>query len=209
MKNKILTLLATVLFSFNSFSQTSGWTKDDRTNIYNECLSYLTKYVNLTSEQKKTISKCYLQEITKKYDRQAYQNLIDVEIQDLRESTLSLCAKTLGVELSEQKKEEPKTEPKKIAVTEMKATKENLVGHWKDDESEFWLFETGDYKMQYNDGKIAKGTWKLDGDQLSLYKEKLLWTNEKTFKILIFTTDKFVYQSIKSKSDTFTASKVK
>ena len=209
MKKTILLYLLTLLLAATTNAQSTVWTKDDRNNIYNDCMSYLGKYQNLTTEQKESICLCNLDEITKKYNKQDYQNKIDIEIKKIRETLLTLCAKTIGVELSEQKKEEPKVEPKKTETSEMKATKENLNGHWKDDESEFWLFETGDYKMQYNDGKTAKGTWKIDGDQLSLYKEKLLWSSEKVFKILIFTTDKFVYQSLKSKSDTFTATRVK
>jgi hypothetical protein len=190
------------------FAQSNVWTKDDRTNIYNDCLSYITKYVGLTSEQRKTISKCYLENITKKYDKQSYQNLIDVEIQDLRESTLSLCAKSSGVELSEQKKVEPKIEPPlEVGNKELPATKENLIGHWTDDNSDFWLFETGDYKMQYNDGKSARGTWKIENNQLTLNKEKFLGKSEKSFKILLFTKNKFVYQSMSKKAETLTATK--
>ena len=209
MKKSISIIAVLTAFGLTSVAQTFDWTKDDRNNIYNDCMGYIGKYQNLTTEQKESISICYLDEITKKYSKKDYQNKIDIEIKKIRETTLTLCSKNIGIELSDQKKEEPKVEPKKTETSEMKATKENLIGHWKDDESEFWLFETGDYKMQYNDGKTAKGTWKLDGDQLSLYKEKLLWSNEKVFKILIFTTDKFVYQSLKSKSDTFTATRVK
>lgn len=209
MKTKLLFFLITNFFLVRIYSQNTDWTKDDRTNIYNECLSYITKYSSLTNEQKKTISKCYLEQITKKYDKKNYQNLIEVEIQDIRESTLSLCAKSAGAELSDQKKEEPKSEPKKIEITEPKANKITLTGHWKDDESEFWLFETGDYKMVYNNGKSSKGTWKIDNDLLSLFKEKFLGSSEKNFKILIFTENKFVYQSVKSKSDTFTAHRIK
>ncbi len=112
--------------------------------------------------------------------------------------------------MSDQKKEEVKIEQPKIADnSEVPATKENLVGHWKDENSEFWLTDYGDYKMQYNDGKTAKGTWKVDNNQLDLYKDKLFGKSEKLFKILIFTKDKFVYQSLKNKADTFTAKKIK
>ena len=39
--------------------------------------------------------------------------------------------------------------------------RKNLEGHWKDEESEFWLFETGDFKMVKQDGSSSKGTWKI------------------------------------------------
>jgi hypothetical protein len=210
MKTKILTLMTFVLIGFNSFSQSNIWTKDDRNNIYNDCLSYIGKYPNLTPEQKESISICYLNELTKQYTKLDYQNKIDVEIRKIRETTLTLCAKNLGLDLSEQKKGEPKIEqPKEEGNKETDATKEKLIGHWKAENSEFWLFETGDYKMQYSDGKSAKGTWKIDSNQLFLYKDKFIGTSEKTFKILIFTKDKFVYQSMKKKDETFTAIRLK
>jgi hypothetical protein len=210
MKTKfILLFMSIVLIGFSCFGQSGIWTKEDRNNIYDDCMSYIGKYKNLNTDQRESISLCYLNEITKQYTKQEYQNKIDIEIKKIRESTLSLCSKNLGIDLSEQKKEEPIVVQPKEDNTELEVTKENLKGHWKDENSEFWLFETGDYKMQYGDGKEAKGTWKVDNNQLTLYKEKLLTTSEKTYKILIFTKDKFVYQSIKSKEDTFTATRIK
>ncbi|MFH2144044.1 MAG: hypothetical protein ABIJ97_16585 [Bacteroidota bacterium] len=210
MKTNFLILMAFVFFTFYSFAQTNTWTKDDRTNIYNDCMGFIGKYPNLTIEQKKSISMCYLNEIEKQYSKQEYQNKIDVEIEMIRETTLILCSKNLGIELLEQKKEEPRVElTKEEGNIELAATKENITGHWKDENSEFWLFETGDYKMQYYDGKRARGTWKIYNNQLSLSKQKFLSKSEKSFKILLFTKDKFVYQSIKRKEDTYTATKVK
>lgn len=209
MKRTILLYLLTALLAVKANAQSTDWTKDDRNNIYNDCMGYIGKYQNLTTEQKESISICYLDEITKKYSKKDYQNKIDIEVKKIRETTLTLCSKNLGIELSETKKEEPKKEEPKKETTSSNPTKEMLTGHWKDENSEFWLFETGDYKMQYADGKTAKGTWKIDGDQLNLYKDKLFGTSEKVFKILIFTNEKFVYQSIKSKKDTFTATRIK
>ncbi|MBV6462567.1 MAG: hypothetical protein HJHJAOHD_02743 [Flavobacteriales bacterium] len=209
MKRTILLYLLTSLLAVQGFAQSNEWTKDDRNNIYNDCMGYIGKYQNLSNEQKESISLCYLDEITKKYTKKDYQSKIDIEIKKIRETTLTLCSKNIGIELSETKKEEPKKEEPKKETTSSNPTKEMLTGHWKDENSEFWLFETGDYKMQYADGKTAKGTWKIDGDQLNLYKDKLFGTSEKVFKILVFTNDKFVYQSIKSKKDTFTATRIK
>jgi subtilisin-like proprotein convertase family protein len=197
------------LLTINVNAQSTDWTKDDRNNIYNDCMSYIGKYQNVTTEQKESISICYLNEITEKYTKKDYQNKIDIEIKKIRETTLTLCSKNLGLELSETKKEETKKEEAKKETTSSNPTKEALKGHWKDENSEFWLFETGDYKMQYLDGKTAKGTWKIDVDQLNLYKDKLIGTSEKVFKILIFTNEKFVYQSIRNKKETYTATRIK
>ncbi len=189
-----------------SIAQPSDWTKDDRNNLYNDCLSYLGKYPNLSTEQKESIGLCFLDEISKKYSRYDYQNKIDVEVRKIKESAVSICAKNLGISLSDSAPIKTET-PVQPASTG--PSKEALIGHWKDDNSEFWLFETGDYKMQYADGTTAKGTWKIDGEQLNLYKDKLFGTSEKVFRILMFSNEKFVYQSIKSKKDTFTAVRLK
>jgi ABC-type bacteriocin/lantibiotic exporter with double-glycine peptidase domain len=205
MKKIVFTYSLSMLVFVNVNSQSNDWTKDDRNNVYNECLSYISKYQNLTTEQRESICICYLDEITKKYSKKEYQNKIDIELKKIRETTLTLCLKNLGIDVSETKQD---IESKKDVNTSL-PTKEMLIGHWKDENSEFWLFETGDYKMQYFDGDIVKGTWRIEGDQLSLYKEKLFGTSEKVYKILLFTNDKFVYQSIKNKKDTFTATRVK
>jgi hypothetical protein len=94
------------------------------------------------------------------------------------------------------------------ANVEVSVTTGNLVGHWRDENSEFWLFETGDYRMSYVNGKSVKGTWKAVDGQLLLYKDRLFGASEKVFTILLFTKQKFVYQSLNKKSDTFTAVKV-
>jgi hypothetical protein len=127
----------------------------------------------------------------------------------IKSATIIQCAKNIGADLNkpiEIKKEEKATEPPK--VLENKATRKNLEGHWKDEESEFWLFETGDFKMTKMDGRSSKGTWKIDGDVLTLYHDKMFGTCQKDFKILMFTADKYVYQSTKNKRLTFTVAKI-
>ena len=209
MKNIFFPCLLILLLATISNAQSTDWTKSDNENLFSDCKSYISKYVSLTDEQRESLCMCFYKDINKKYSKAEFQAMLDIETKRIKESTINQCATNSSYKLFEQKKEEPKPEPKKTEPSEMKATKENLTGHWKYDEGEFWLFETGDYRMDYNDGKKAKGTWKLDGDQLSLYKDKLLGSSEKIFKILLFTTDKFVYQSLKSKSDTFAATRVK
>jgi len=209
MKIILLVNLLTFFSILKLNAQSNDWTRDDRSNIYNDCMAFIGKYPNLSAEQKESMSICYLDEITKKYTKKDFNNKIDIEIKKIRETTLTLCSKNLGFELSETKNEEPKKQESVKESTSTNPTKEMLTGHWKDENSEFWLFETGDYKMQYAFGKTAKGTWKIDGNQLNLYKDKLFGTSEKEFKILVFTNEKFVYQSVKSKKDTFTATRIK
>jgi hypothetical protein len=63
--------------------------------------------------------------------------------------------------------------------------------------------------MVKQDGSSSKGTWKIDGDVLTLYHDKMFGTSQKDFKILMFTPEKFVYQSTKNKKATFAVEKLK
>lgn len=198
-----ITLILVILLSQVHQGQTK-WTKDDRNNLYSDCMSIISSYNATSKEQKESVCLCYIDEISKKHSKDEYQAKIEIEIKRIREATLELCTKHTGIELTN------KTESSTINNnSEINATKETITGHWKDENSEFWLFESGDYKMQYLDGKTAKGTWKTDNAQLDLYKDKLFGTSEKHYKILIFTHDKFVYQSLKNKAETFTAIRIK
>lgn len=199
----IFSLIPTFLIA-----QNSTWTKSDRNNLFEDCSSIITSdYKNVNSEQKETICLCYLDAITSKFQKENYQSKIDVELKRIKIGTMIQCAKNIAIELSSASplpKEELIQKP-----TNNSPSKENLKGHWKDEESEFWLFETGDFKMNYNDGSSSKGTWKLDSDILTLYHDKLIGTKQKDFKILMFNEDKFVYQSLKNKRDTFSVIKLK
>ena len=202
-------ILTTTLISANLivFGQTNTWGKSDRNLIYEECLAHLTTdYKSLSQDQRETISLCYLDEITAKYNKDDYQAKIDAELKRIKSATIIQCAKNIGADLNKPIVEEKKPEPVKVA--ENKATRQNLQGHWKDEESEFWLFETGDFKMVRLNGTSSKGTWKIDGDVLTLYHDKMFGTSQKDFKILMFTEDKFVYQSTKNKRLTFTVDKL-
>ncbi len=207
---KKLILAATILMtSIVGFGQTNSWNKSDRNLIYEDCLAFLTtEYRTLSLDQRETISLCYLNEITTKYNKDEYQSKIDAELRRIKSSIVNQCAKNIGADLN---KSIPVTEDKKleqVKIAENKVTRQNLQGHWKDDESEFWLFETGDFKMIKRDGSSSKGTWKIDGDILTLYHDKIFGTSQKDFKILMFTQDKFVYQSTKNRKLTFTVEKI-
>jgi hypothetical protein len=204
------TLVALTLTHLFANAQDYAWTKNDRNLIYEECLSILSsEYKTLTIDQKETISLCYLGEITSKYSKNDYQSKIDAELKRIRSAAIIQCAKNLGVDLAKPavQIEEKKPEPPKVDYS--KPSKENLIGQWKDEESEFWLFETGDFKMVRMDGSSSKGTWKIDGDVLTLYHDKLFGTSQKDFKILMFSQAKFVYQSTKNRRDTFTVERIK
>jgi hypothetical protein len=207
MKTKLLCLI-TIIFSFPKIasSQNSDWLKDDRNNVYNDCMSNTTKYKSATEEQRQSVCLCYMDEITKKFSKSEYNSKIDIEIKRIRESTISQCSKNTGVTLTEDL-----PMPEKVVQSEVSeniATKENLVGHWKESDGEFWLFETGDFKMTKFVGTTSKGTWKLNEQTLTLYNEKRFGTVQ-DYKILMFSKDKFVYQSVNNRKNTNTVERVK
>jgi hypothetical protein len=155
MKKLISSFLFMLGLTAGAHAQSNSWSKDDRNSLYNDCSSYLAKYPSLSVEQKESMGLCYLDEITKKYSKADYATKIEIELRRIRESVTTNCAKNLGLQLSEQSKEEPK---KVVESGEMVPDKDNLVGHWRDNDGEFWFFESGDYKMQYNSGKKEKGS---------------------------------------------------
>ena len=200
MKQFFFVAFSVILFN-NCIAQ--SWTKGDRENVYSECIGNMGKYENVTKEQKESFCICYLTEATK-IAKVAYDNMIEIELKKFKETTMISCSKSLGIDLNaspmvEEKKTESKSEISRDAI----------LGHWRDDESEFWLEDSGNYTIVYNGGKRNKGTWSLDGALLMLQKDKALGLikSEKTFKILMFASDHFVFTSISGK-DTHNAYRV-
>ena len=201
-------LLLAFLIGIHSlaFGQTSSWSREDRGNVYYDCTTLLNQHPQLTAEQKESIGLCYLDELTKKYSKAEYQAKIDIEVRRIREAILTQCVKHLGISLESPAPVEEKPKPQDGEVT---PNKENLLGHWKNDESEFWLVGNGDYRMDYFSGKRENGTWRISDNNLDFYKDRLFGVKEKRFKILLQTSGKFVYQSQEDLAKTLTAIRLK
>ena len=135
MKKITILILCSVIIKLNG--QTSNWTKDDRNNLYSDCMSYATKYKSISGEQKESICLCYLEETTKKYIKTDFEAKIDIEIKRIKEAQLTQCSKNIGVDLLvESKVEVLKDEPKELPRAEIPKgfiTKAILVGKWKTD----------------------------------------------------------------------------
>ena len=89
MKTVIITLAATILFALTSKSQTSNWSKDDRNNLYEDCISYTTKYKTINNDQKESLCLCYLDETTKKYTKSDFEAKIEIEVKRIKEALLT------------------------------------------------------------------------------------------------------------------------
>ena len=197
---KKLSLLITCLLVIKIKSQTSNWTKDDRNNLYSDCMSYSTKYKNLSGEQKESICLCYLEETTKKYIKTDFESKIDIEIKRIKDAMLTQCAKNLGLELNTQAKEESKEIIKieKEIITEKKEdissqkntpTVEVLIGRWKTDKGSTIEFKDGGKFSEINlKGKEYSGDWFLDGKVLTISLQEgrtQIITKKETTKLTI------------------------
>lgn len=173
--NKCAILSSLILLCFSLKSQSPIWTKDDRNNLYDDCVNYTTKYRNVSNEQKESLCLCYLEEITKKYAKGDFEAKIDIEVKRIKEAVLTQCAKNIGVELASASKQieqpEKNTEPIKPSSTSLR---DLLIGKWKTDNSiviEFKSDGTFIKTFQFrfvtqNYGHIednkSKGDWFLD-----------------------------------------------
>jgi hypothetical protein len=71
--------------------------------LYDEYLGIITKYKNLTSEQKESIGLCCLDATTTKYTKKDFAAKIEIEIKRIQESVIGQCAKNIGVVLETSK----------------------------------------------------------------------------------------------------------
>lgn len=184
------------LVCIDAVAQTK-WTKSERNNLYEDCISSVSKNSEISKEQKESICLCYIDEISKKYPSEEYHAKIEVELKRIADVMLAQCSKNLGISLGKE------------VVEEQKVSKEKIKGHWKDSECEFWLNDDDTYTMKYSDGKSSKGTWNVSGNELNLYQKGFLNKKEKYFNIIDWSEDKFVYQSTKNKSQAKKAVRIK
>ncbi len=234
MKIKFYTLLFNC-FTFALVSQTDTWTKTDRTNLFEDCMSTITKYKNITGEQKESISLCYISEITKKYSKTEVDAMIDIEIKRTKEALINQCAKNLGIELNTQLKIEDIVMEKKIEESKKTSSRDLLVGSWKtSDDATMEFFEDGTFTVKYNHSEIFqsdrpfymynnlyKGDWFLDKkDALTL---KCNWQEDigrrkielinflgyKNFKIIEISSSYMLIENNNSSSGQIQCNKIK
>lgn len=186
---KTLSILA-LLIPVSFFSQSSNWTKDDRNNLYDDCINYTTKYRKVTGEQKESLCLCYLEDITKKYAKGDFEAKIDIEVKRIKEAVLTQCAKNIGVEFASTVKSTEQTEkPASTAKSdETKLSRDFLIGKWKADNNTTIEFKTdGTFvkSMHYRfvtsnyghiEGNRTTGDWFLDENGTLTINEK--WTED-------------------------------
>jgi hypothetical protein len=201
-----LILLLFFAVSFNCLSQ-NDWTKDDRNNLYEEYLGIITKYKNLTSEQKESIGLCCLDATTTKYTKKDFAAKIEIEIKRIQESVIGQCAKNIGVVL-----ETSKIEPENVKVSSNNVfSKENLFGSWKTDQGTTITFnENGTFLKTFRDNilttdymyienKRTSGDWFMDGSGILTLTEKWVEEEIKLLKTKLWNNSangKFKFESL-------------
>ena len=197
---------AIILFSTISFSQNTDWSKSDRSTIFEDCMSATNKYKNISKEQQESLSLCFLEEITKQYSKKEYQAKIEVEINRIQQSTISLCAKNIGVNIENAQKQEIT----KSKINEGNFQRTNLIGEWRDENSKIFINEDGTFLIKWDSGGSKSGKWWINEVKDVIFQDysklritsitekefkyeqtsvtsKTFWGNPKTTKTLIYT----------------------
>ncbi len=165
MFKKILLSCVITFSAIISFSQSYDWTKEDRSEIYEDGLSAVSKNKSLTKEQRESLALCFLEEITKNYSKREYKAKIDIEIKRIQQAAITLCSKNLSLKTEVQA--EP-VEPVKnnSKVNEGNFSRNDLIGTWRDENSKFFLNEDGTYLVKLDNGKSHGGKWWINNDKL-------------------------------------------
>ena len=96
---KLFYTISFCIINLIAFSQSNAWTKAERTTLYNDCISEMKKYETPSTEQREKISICCLSEITKKYSKSAFDELLDVEAKHVIDDFIIKCSESLSIKL--------------------------------------------------------------------------------------------------------------
>ena len=184
--NKIIYTLTLVFFSVLSFSQNSEWTKAERNNLFEECMSATSKYKNISKEQQESLSLCFLEEITKQYSKKEYQSKIEVELNRIHQSTITLCAKNIGVSIENTKTTGKETRK----LNDGNFNRKDLIGVWRDENSKIYLNEDGTYLVKWDSGQSTAGKWWIN------QVKQIVLQNYATLRVTSFSEDEFKYEQV-------------
>lgn len=193
MKKSLFTIIA-ISIALNCFSQTqSKWTKEDRNNLYGDCMNSVSVYSSVSKDQKETICLCYIEELTKKYTKEDFNAKIDIELKRILEAILSQCSKNIGVDLV-VKKEEPKVEePKKATVSNGAFQKSSFVGTWTFEDGEYTFYDDGEFKfVSPKHDAPARGKWFLNEKTLLLKDTTFFQWGSDEFEIVSVSSNEIV-----------------
>jgi hypothetical protein len=173
----------------NAPRETTEWTREDKSKLAKEKIDFLDDYEHLTESEKENLTLCYIEDVTSNKTKKEYESLIDIELRQLKKTTVLKCAKKLGISLEATVKQEVKVE---------KTLREQLIGTWRTDQnytiqfkddgtfiktfhSRFKIdpkFFEGYTYSDYITNNTTSGTWFLDNNQITLDENiKVEWTS--------------------------------
>lgn len=124
---RVLTSVIMVIPISWAFSQ-SSWTKDERNNMYENYLSIVnSKNKEITKDQKESLALCAMNSTCEKYTKIDFSSKIDVETKRIYDAQVELCAKNLGVSLTQSEESKPVITEIKNDDIWTKKDKETLV----------------------------------------------------------------------------------
>jgi hypothetical protein len=185
MNRNIYTLALFLIYAI-SFSQNTDWSKTDRNNVFEECMSAISKYKNISKEQQESLSLCFLEEITKQYSKKEYQAKIEVEINRIQQATISLCAKNIGVNIENTIK--PEKEKRKL--NEGNFTRKDLVGVWRDESCKIYMNEDATYLVKWDNGSSKAGKWWINE------VKEIIFENLSRLRVTSISADEFKFEQV-------------
>lgn len=165
-------------------AQSYEWTKQERNNIYENCMNELRNYKEMSQEINESLCLCYLNEITGKYRKRDFDTKIDVELKRIRQSNIIQCSKNLGIDLEDGSEEIIETQSADTDIT-----KEAIEGKWTFEKGQFTFYSDGEYKYQSNAGTKCRGKWNLNNSDLNIAS---VWCGSQSFEVVKVTDDEIV-----------------
>jgi len=178
----------------------SDWTKADKEQMAKEMILYAEKYEHLTAEQREILSLCYISNVTTKKTKKEYFDMIDIELNKLKQTTFSTCAKSNTIDLENKKNASINT-----------ITKANLIGKWKTDQGTTVIFnENGTFTKVFHDNILVgdymnienqktSGDWFMDEAGVLTLIENWVYVETKLFKTKLWNgsaNGKFKFETL-------------
>lgn len=183
---KLIKYVCFLLFSCVQISnaQSYEWTKQERNDIYENCMSELDNYKEMSEEINESLCLCYLNEITEKYRKRDFDTKIDVELRRIRQSNIIQCSKNLGIDLEGESEEVAEIESENVEITN-----EAIEGKWTFEKGQFTFYSDGEYKYQSNIGGKCRGKWDFNNSYLNINSA---WCGNQSFEVIKVTDNEII-----------------
>lgn len=152
------------------------WTKQDKEQLSKDISDYASKYPHLNENQREKLELCYINEMTSKFTKKKYTELISIELKQIKENIIIRCASNLNIDL---------TNKPVVSNSTPSYSKEMLFGTWKFDNNATIVFnENSTFLKTYNEkiysdrvgayiqGESTSGDWFIDSKGIITMNEK-------------------------------------